>query len=222
VRHKLFVAPLFRFLYAYFSFFGPLRRSANPMPSDLRQRGVWTRLPIAAGNAIQLAGLIGGALLLYAATRAAIRSIAISETLTALLLIYLSCHAIAHWFVGRVLGIRFRFYTLGGAGDPQSWPPGLRWLMEHAPFFGVQTDKVSMETANPFAKAVMWSAGVTSSALLPTLTALWAWQSKIPHGRALFIFMVIWSTGTVLGNIFRPTGDFFKARSALKFGSPPA
>ena len=190
------------------------------MPSDLRQRRVWTRLPIAAGNAIQLSGLIGGALLLFAATRVAIRSIAIAETLTALLLIYLSCHAIAHWFAGRVVGIRFRFYTLGGAGDPQSWPPGLRWLMEHAPFFGVQTDKASMETVKPFAKAVMWSAGVTSSALLPTLTALWAWQSRIPHSKALFIFMLIWSTGTVLGNIFRPTGDFFKARSALKPGSP--
>ena len=215
------MAPLFRFLYAYFAFFGPFRRPTNPMPADLRQRRVWTRLPIATGNAIQLAGLIGGALLLFAATRAANRSLSIAETLTALLLIYLCCHAIAHWFVGRVVGIRFRFYTLGGAGDPRKWPPGMRWLMEHAPFFGVQTDKVSMETANPFAKAVMWSAGVTSSALLPTLAALWAWQSKIPHGKAFFIFTLIWSTGTVLGNIFRPTGDFFKARSALKFGSPP-
>jgi hypothetical protein len=165
---------------------------------------------------IQLAGLVAGALLLCAATRVSIRSIAIAEALTALLLIYLSCHAIAHWFVGRVFGIRFRFYTLGGAGDLQSWPPGLRWLMGHAPFFGVQTEKHSMDTAKPLAKAVMWSAGVTSSALLPTLTALWAWQSKIPHGKALFIFMLIWSIGTVLGNIFRPTGDFFKASKAMK------
>jgi hypothetical protein len=92
--------------------------------------------------------------------------------------------------------------------------------MQHAPFFGVQTDKSSMETAKPFAKGAMWSAGVTSSALLPTLTAFCAWRSRIPHGKALFIFMLIWSTGTVLANIFRPTGDFFKARIALKSGLP--
>jgi hypothetical protein len=140
--------------------------------------------------------------------------------LAALLAIYLSCHASAHWFVGSALGIRFRFYTLGGAADPHSWPVGLRLLMEHAPFFGVQSDKASMETAKPFAKAAIWSAGVTSSAVLPTLAAFWAWRSKIPAGKAAFVFMLIWSTGTVLGNIFRPTGDYFKARTALKSGAP--
>jgi hypothetical protein len=169
---------------------------------------------------IQCTGLVLGCGLLLAASGARIRSLAIAEMLAALLAIYLSCHASAHWFVGSALGIRFRFYTLGGAADPQSWPVGLRLLMEHAPFFGVQSDKASMETAKPFAKAAMWSAGVTSSAVLPTLAAFWAWRSKIPAGKAAFVFMLIWSTGTVLGNIFRPTGDYFKARTALKSGAP--
>ncbi|HST09531.1 MAG TPA: hypothetical protein VLL05_04085 [Terriglobales bacterium] len=188
------------------------------MPSDLRQRRVFTRLSIAAGNAIQLAGLVAGWLLVLLAARARIKTVAVAEMLAGILLIYLSCHAIAHWFVGRVLGIRFRFYTVGGAGDPQSWPMGLRWLMAHAPFFGVQTDKASIETARPIAKAALWSAGVTSSAVLPTLAACWTRRAAIPGGKALFIFMLIWSTGTLVGNIFRPTGDFFKARMALKSG----
>jgi hypothetical protein len=34
--------------------------------------------------------------------------------------------------------------------------------------------------------------------------------------------MLIWSTGTVLANIFRPTGDYFKARTALKVGDRQA
>lgn len=192
------------------------------MTSDLRQRRVWARPSIAAGNAFQCTGLLFGCVLLLAAARARIRSLAVAEMLAALLAVYLSCHAIAHWFVGRVFGIRFRFYTLGGAADPQNWPLGLRWLMEHAPFFGVQTDKASMETAKPLAKAAMWSAGVTSSALFPTLAAFWAWRTKIPAGKAVFVFMLIWSTGTVLANIFRPTGDYFKARTALKAGSRQA
>src|SRR5438132_13026232 len=36
---------------------------------------------------------------------------------------------------------------------------------EHLPFFGVQTEKASMQSASPIAKAIMWSAGVTSSAV---------------------------------------------------------
>jgi hypothetical protein len=77
-------------------------------------------------------------------------------------LLYFSCHAVAHWVVGRSLGIRFAFYTVGGTGNPEGWPAGLRWLFEHLPFFGVQTEKASMQKARPIARAITWSAGVTS------------------------------------------------------------
>jgi hypothetical protein len=185
------------------------------MTSDLPKRLVWIRLSIPAGNAIQLAGLVFGCLLLLAARARATR-VAVTEMLAGLLLIYLSCHAIAHWLVGRALGIRFRSYTVGGTANPQGWPFGLRWLMERLPFFGVLTDRASMERASPVAKAAMWSAGVTSSAVLPTRAAFWAWRSAIPAGKAVFLFTLIWSVGTVLGNISRPSGDYFKARMAMK------
>lgn len=60
-------------------------------------------------------------------------------------LLYFSSHAIAHWLVGWVVGIRFLFYTVGGTGNPQGWPPGIRWIFERLPFFGVQTEKLSMQ-----------------------------------------------------------------------------
>jgi hypothetical protein len=45
-------------------------------------------------------------------------------------------------------------------------------LFEHLPFFGVQTEKASMQKARPIAGAIMWSAGVASSAVVPTVGAL--------------------------------------------------
>jgi len=185
------------------------------MTLDLRKRRVWLRPSIAAGNAIQLAGFFLGCLLLRTAANAGFAHLAVAEMLAGLFLIYLSCHAIAHWSAGRLLGIRFRCYTVGGTGNPQGWPVGFRWLMEHLPFFGVQTDKASMDDANPFAKAVMWSAGVTASAVVPTLGAFWAWHAEIPKGRAVFWFTLIWGVGTVMANWFAPGGDYFKARAAL-------
>jgi hypothetical protein len=177
---------------------------------------VWTRLSIPVGNAIQIAGLVFGCLLLLAAARGRVPSLAVTEMLAGLLLIYFSCHAIAHWMVGRLLGIRFRCYTVGVTANPQGWPVGLRWLMEHLPFFGVLTDKVSMHRARPVAKAAMWAAGVTSSALLPTLGAFWVWRSRLPMGKSVFLFTLIWSVGTVLTNRSRASGDYFKARAAMK------
>ncbi len=131
------------------------------------------------------------------------------------MLLYLCCHAIAHWLVGRSLGIRFHAYTIGGTGNPHNWPIGLKWLFEHIPFFGVQTERASRQKATANARAAMWSAGVTSSAVVPLLGAFWAWRLHIVLGGALLIFSIIWSVGTVVSN-FRPGGDYFKARHALK------
>jgi hypothetical protein len=73
--------------------------------------------------------------------------------IAAWLLLYFFCHGIAHWAVGRLLGIRFAFYTIGGTGNPAGYPAGMRWVFEHLPFFGVQTDRASMQKASPKAKA---------------------------------------------------------------------
>jgi len=186
------------------------------MTSASPKRRVWLRPSIAAGNAMQIAGLVLGCLLLLGAARARAAGLAVSEMLAGLLLIYLSCHAIAHWLVGRLSGIRFRCYTIGGTSKPEAWPVGLRWIMDHAPFFGVLTDRDSMKTAAPAAKAVMWSAGVTSSAVLPTLAAFWCTHALVPMSKVVFVFLLIWSVGTIIANLAGPRGDYFKARMTLK------
>src|SRR5438309_11680861 len=105
-------------------------------------------------------------------------------------LLYFCCHAIAPWVVGRILGIRFASYTVGGTGNPEDWPAGLRWLFEHLPFFGVQTEKASMQKPTPIARAIMWSAGVTSSAVGSSVVAFWAWRSGVP-GSTLFLLFAL-------------------------------
>src|SRR5262249_21149507 len=99
---------------------------------------------------------------------------------------------------------------------PENYPPGLRWIFEHLPFFGVRTEKTSMQTAKPIAKAIMWSAGVTSSALVPTLGAFWAWRSAIPGSKWFLIFALFWAVGTISSNWRNPRGDYAKARRALR------
>src|SRR5438445_2403471 len=130
-------------------------------------------------------------------------------------LLYFCCHAIAHWVVGRVLGIRFASYTVGGTGNPEGWPAGLRWLFEHLPFFGVQTEKASMQKASPIARAIMWSAGVTSSAVVPSLGAFWAWRSGVPGSKLFLLFALFWAAGTLPSNWTSRAGDYAKARRAL-------
>jgi hypothetical protein len=179
------------------------------------QRKIFGRVSIVAGNAIQIAGLIAGSAALALARSTPSKPAAIIAMLAAWTLFYFFCHGIAHWAVGRLLGIRFAFYTVGGTEHPEGYPAGMRWVFEHLPFFGVQTEKSSMQKASPTAKAIMWSAGVTSSAVVPTLGAFCAWKAGVPGSKLFSIFAVFWAIGTLASNWRSPTGDYSKARRAL-------
>jgi hypothetical protein len=182
------------------------------------QRKIFSRLSIIAGNTFQIAGIVAACAAIAVARSTHSKPAAIAAMIAAWLLLYFFCHGIAHWAVGRLLGIRFAFYTVGGTGNPEGYPAGLRWLFEHLPFFGVQTEKASMQKASPMAKAIMWSAGVKSSAAVPTLSALWAWGAGVPGSKPFLVFAVIWAIATLSSNWRSRTGDYSKARRTL--GSP--
>jgi hypothetical protein len=182
---------------------------------SLPQRKIFSRLSITVGNALQIAGLAVACVALALARSANSKPAAIAAMIAAWLLLYFFCHGIAHWAVGRLLGIRFAFYTVGGTGNPEGYPAGMRWVFEHLPFFGVQTEKASMQKASPMDKAIMWSAGVTSSAVVPTLSALYAWGAGVPGSKLFLFFAVFWAIGTLASNWRSSTGDYSKARRAL-------
>jgi len=182
------------------------------------KRKIFCRLGIFFGNAIQIAGIAAACLALVAAGAAQSTAGAITTMVGGWVLLYFCCHAITHWVVGRMVGIRFAFYTVGGTGNPEGWPPGMRWVFEHLPFFGVQTERASMQKASPMAKATMWSAGVTSSAVVPTLGAAWAWRVGVPGSKLFLLFALGWAVGTLASNWTSRTGDFAKARRALVSG----
>lgn len=181
----------------------------------LLKRKIFGRLSIIAGNAVQITGLLAACVSLSLVRSVHSKPVAIVAMIADWILFYFFCHGIAHWAVGRILGIRFAFYTVGGTGNPTGYPSVMRWIFEHLPFFGVQTEKASMQQATPLAKAIMWSAGVTSSAVVPTLGAVCAWRSGVPASKLFLIFSVICAMATLSSNWRSKTGDFSKAKRAL-------
>jgi hypothetical protein len=184
-------------------------------PADGTKRKVFARLSIAMGNTVQTAGIVAAYFALTASRSAHSPTVAVATMILAWVLLYFCSHAIAHWLVGRLVGVRFLFYTVGGTGNPEGWPWGVRWIFEHLPFFGVQTDKVSMLSVSPGAKALMWSAGVTASAIIPTFAALYTWHSVVPWSGWFCLFALGWALGTLASNWTSRTGDYSKARRAL-------
>ncbi|BCX05539.1 MAG: hypothetical protein KatS3mg053_3477 [Candidatus Roseilinea sp.] len=174
------------------------------------------RLSIAAGNAIQGTMLAGGiAALALSTSDAAIPARTVSM-IAGYLLIYFGAHAPAHWLVGRLAGIRFTHYSIGGATHAALYPPGMRQLFERLPFFAVHVDKTSLRTASPLGQAMMFGAGMTSSALLCTLAAAWCAVGGAPGGVVLLIANAIWFAGALVAEM-RTRGDYAKAAQALVF-----
>jgi hypothetical protein len=181
---------------------------------------LWFRLSETGGNIVQLAGLALGAVLLYLAAHLAIADgVRIALMLLGWLVIYICCHAIAHWAVGRLVGIRFRGYGVRGTDHPENYPPGLRQLMSVIPFFSALTEKSSMQSASALAKALMFSAGETSTNICSLLAAGYAWLSGIPGGFTLFIITIFWDLGATIMTAIAPRGDYAKAIRVLRNAS---
>ena len=189
-------------------------------PNFPAPRKMFGRLSIVAGNTIQLAGILAAFAVLALPRSTPSKPAAVIAMVAAWTLLYFFCHGIAHWAVGRILGIRFAFYTVGGTDHPEGYPSGMRWVFEHLPFFGVQTEKASMQKASPMAKGIMWSAGVTSSAVFPTLSTICAWRAGTPGSKLFLVFAVFWAIGTLSSNWRSETGDYAKARRALGTSRP--
>ncbi len=178
---------------------------------------LWRTLPTAAGNAVQIAGLvIGAAFTCVATVPNAPVVVRIVSMMAGWVALYLGSHAIAHWVVGRLVGIQFRGYGIRGSDHPEIYPPRIRAFMTHVPFFVALTSRQSMKRAAPAARAMMFGAGETSTTLWTLAAAWYVLHAGVPGGRTLLTFTVIWNlTAAVLtGRV--PSGDYAKALRAYR------
>ncbi|MBV9322566.1 MAG: hypothetical protein JO352_02125 [Chloroflexi bacterium] len=181
----------------------------------------WARLSETVGIAIQAAGLLLGIGLVYAAAHVVLdKGAQLATVLLGWFLVYVCCHASAHWAVGRAVGIRFRGFGLRGSDHPQDYPPGVRQLMQVLPTFTALTDQQSVRQASPVGRAAMYAAGETSTAICSVLIGWYAWASGIPGGSVLLTAMVVFNVFATIVTAIVPRGDYAKARRALR--SPAA
>jgi hypothetical protein len=132
------------------------------------------------------------------------------------LLAYFCNHAIAHWAVGWLGGIRFIGYGVHGTTTPGWYPPGMRWLFLHLPFFSARTDPVSRRAARPAARAVMYLAGPFFTALTSLAIPLYGRAVGIRRAGTLLIGASLWITAMNIAELARPGGDLRRAWRELQ------
>jgi hypothetical protein len=129
------------------------------------QQGVSRRFPVWLGNAVLTAGMAAGALAIVFALRVSSPLLAGLALVAAGGLWSVSSHDLAHWLVGRLVGIRFTDYFIGGPPPPRpglktDYASYLRTPAEHRAWMhasGALATKVS-----PFLPLLFWSASGAS------------------------------------------------------------
>lgn len=180
--------------------------------NNLRPRRI---LSISTGNAIQITGIVLGSALFWISAQPISPSLRISAMIAGYLLIYFNSHSLAHFAVGKLVGIKFSHYSIGGSSHASSYPLFIRDIFERLPFFAAHTNPASMKAARPYAKALMFTAGITTTVLICTSGALFAYYANIPGGSALLVFNIIWQVSSLIAEI-RSSGDLGKALNVIK------
>ena len=144
-------------------------------------------------TAYQVWGVFGGSALLALATQLHTSAVATALMIAGFVTVYLNCHALAHYLAGRAVGLRFRGYGVRGTDHPEVYPPGIRQLMQAAPFYVALSTKDSREQASGRAKAIYYAAGETSTAICSIAYAAIAAAANIPGGQLLLVAMIIFN-----------------------------
>jgi hypothetical protein len=119
------------------------------------------RFPVWLGNAVLLSGTLAGALTAAVALGTASEAVAGLALLVAGGVWSVAWHDLAHWVVGRIVGIRFTSYFVGGPFPP--WP-------------GLKTDYETYLRTGPVARAWMHASGAIATKLAP-FAALAFWPA---------------------------------------------
>lgn len=163
------------------------------------EQAVRWRVTVGLGNALLLAATIIG----LAAVGVAYWLEGLPQTIVMLAgtgVLLGSTHAPAHWTIGRLVGIRFTHYFVGGR--PQPGP-------------GAKIDYASYLRTPPRARALMHAAGAVVTKLVPFVVLGAAWGMKA-HAAVLWLLLAFGVIQLVSDAVFSTRrSDWMKVRREL-------
>jgi hypothetical protein len=127
------------------------------------------RLSLAQGGSLCVFGVLVGLALLLVTPRIRLFPVNALLVLVAWFCLWFFSHDLAHHFVGRILGVTFRYYFLGRSAVIRLGLPVIWELMRVVPVLGLKIDKPILSSIPASRVRAMYASGVVSSMLLPWL-----------------------------------------------------
>lgn len=174
------------------------------------ETGVRLRVPAAVGTAVLACGTAAGIGALAVASGVQGRPVRTAIFLGAFGVLAVSTHSLTHWAVGRMMGMRFTHYFIGGPAPPK---PGAK--LDYSTYLAVP----------PARRAAMHASGAVVTKIVPFALIPVARSLEL-YGWVTVLLLVVGAGQLVTDALFSTkTSDWKKVRRELKASkgwNPPA
>jgi hypothetical protein len=168
------------------------------------------RLSLAQGASLCVFGLLLGLALLITAPLVKLFPLNALFVLVSWFCLWFFSHDLAHHIVGRVVGVRFRYYFLGRSAITKLDLPIASNLLKVVPVLGLKIDKSSLDSISPNRVRAMYASGALFSMFLPWIVIPTGYVVSLPVGILLTLLTVVNDVFTLY---FSPqVGDLHHAR----------
>ena len=173
------------------------------------------RISLLFGNLVGGVGLLLGFLLVAVAPSTAAVSLKFLLYLVAWACFLFFPHGLAHFLVGRIVGVRFRYYTFNKSSISKLKLPILPGLASKLVVLTLKVDRGSFQLVSRGRRCAMFASGALASMLLPFISAF-ASLGHLPIflSEILLAFSIL---NFVFDLYYSPrAGDILRARNALQ------
>lgn len=173
------------------------------------------RIPLWAGNSIEVIGIFLGAMMLYLVDFLYNPLLRLLGLFVSWLCFWYFTHCLAHYVVGRALGVNFLYYYIGRSSLVKLNLKSISFLMNFVPVLGIKIDKSSFKNVSRHRKAATYASGALASMLTPLIPFIYS-------AIYLDIFTTLAFGVITFGNIIftlyfsSKIGDLFRARKSLR------
>ena len=173
------------------------------------------KIPIAVGNLVEIAGILFALYLIVIIPEAALVLLKLILYLVAWACLLFFPHSLTHYAVGRLVGVKFRYYSIGKPSVYRLRIPFLSTVASKSPVLTLKVDRGSLQAVSRAGRIAMFSSGAVASMVFPFFVAFASFR-ELPL--VFTVFLLLLSAANLLfDSYYSPkAGDISRAISAAK------
>jgi len=174
-------------------------------------------IPVLIGNIIGIVGSCFAGCLIYSAPNLSTALMRFVLYLVSIGCLIFFPHCLAHYVVGSLVGVHFRYYLVRSSTIEKLGIPFVSDMASKLPVLSLQIDHASMARVSVEARSAMYASGALCSTFLP-FVVVFASLNELPI--SLSLILLVFCFGNLLFELYYSpkAGDFSRIKRSISMG----